>query len=1048
MSTITIDGNDIQAGNINGLTYKGFGVLSANSTSDLLLDYKAQQPQAYAAMMQYLFGGEYPIMTHVKLEMGNDRNNSTGAEAATKRTAAEKTNILRNPGWQIAADAKKINPNLKISILRWREPDWVKTDEDIYIWYKEAILQAYETYGYMVDYINPNVNERWSVTDDVQRTKLFRKWIDGETKDTIPNDTERALYQKIKLIVSDEVSTVSASVAEKLKSDSEFFNAVDVVGYHYSPHDDNNDGMKWFAEKEDKEVWISEGQATFSNSAFRPSNNVKDPSVAGTGIGGTGSALEMANTFIKGFTESRRTHVIYQPAIASFYDDGQYSSKELVNAKDPWSGWMHYDAGLLLLAHISKFAKTGWENETNTAGIWRVLTSASHSDAVGTNPVNGRNGGDNYMTLCAPDKSDFSTMIVNDSEYEKTFEIQMKNMNLKSDAKLELWETRAADKGAFNENYMKCLGDVAASGGSYTIHVKPYSAVTVTSLEQKDNRELTEGLPVEGERPVLDTDSTGSVQDVDNDILYADTFDYTGKTVPVLDGKGGFTGEMEDYIASRGGGTGAIARYTNVINGAFEAYKTDTGKYVLRQQLDKKATGTGSAWNDGDPVVVIGDMRWTNYAASIDVLFEKDSGVAKPYASIAIRQTGSSHHLTASAGYTLEVKSDGSWKLYRINEVVKSGTMAEAEGFHSGKNQWNNLKLYGAGNIIRAYINEKQIAEFRDSHPVTAGRIGLGSSFSYTQFANLKVTKIDGEVPYFSELLDNLETYDLTGEKNPKLVYNNKWNHRYGQGMYVYHRTISTSTDKGATLKYNFTGTGLEIFAGTGITAKIKVTVDGKIISSKAQTQSADNMNAIYYLHGLPYGEHSVQLEVVSGSLCVDMVGILGNYYGNGTGKEIESFSGTAVGGETEDNTETKSVYKKDGGVYKVTGKKKVTYQKPSVKSVKKVKIPDKVILKVDGTKKTYKVTAVAAGACSKCEKLTNVIIGKNIKKIGKNAFAGCKSVKQITIKSQKLTGKSVGSNAFKGISKKAVIKVPKKQMNTYKKWLKKAGVAKEAKIK
>ena len=134
VSTITIDGTDIQAGHINGLTYKGFGVLSANSTSDLLLDYKAQQPQAYADLMQYLFGGEYPIMTHIKLEMGNDRNNSTGAEAATKRTADEKTNILRNAGWQIAADAKKINPDLKISILRWRTPDWVKTDEDIYIW--------------------------------------------------------------------------------------------------------------------------------------------------------------------------------------------------------------------------------------------------------------------------------------------------------------------------------------------------------------------------------------------------------------------------------------------------------------------------------------------------------------------------------------------------------------------------------------------------------------------------------------------------------------------------------------------------------------------------------------------------------------------------------------------------------------------------------------------------------------------------------------------------------------------------------------------------
>lgn len=105
--SITVDGNDIRANNVNGLTYKGFGLLSANSTSDLLMDYKAQNPEAYAELLQYLFGGKYPIMTHVKLEMGNDRNNSTGSEASTKRSRYEKANVLRNPGWQLAADAQK-----------------------------------------------------------------------------------------------------------------------------------------------------------------------------------------------------------------------------------------------------------------------------------------------------------------------------------------------------------------------------------------------------------------------------------------------------------------------------------------------------------------------------------------------------------------------------------------------------------------------------------------------------------------------------------------------------------------------------------------------------------------------------------------------------------------------------------------------------------------------------------------------------------------------------------------------------------------------------
>lgn len=268
--SIVIDGNDIKADNVNGLTYKGFGMLSANSTSDLLMDYKSQSPEKYAELMQYLFGGKYPIFTHVKLEMGNDRNNSTGPESSTMRTKGEKANVLRNPGWQLAADAKKINPNVKVSILSWRTPKWVKEDEDKYIWYKQSILAAYKQYGYMVDYINPNTNEAWSSKSDVARTKKFAKWIAAESTKTIADEDALELFKKIKLVVSDEANVVSDDVAEKMKSDQEFMDAVDVVGYHYKTADDNNGAMKWLAEEVDKEVWNSEEQATFSNSAFRP----------------------------------------------------------------------------------------------------------------------------------------------------------------------------------------------------------------------------------------------------------------------------------------------------------------------------------------------------------------------------------------------------------------------------------------------------------------------------------------------------------------------------------------------------------------------------------------------------------------------------------------------------------------------------------------------------------------------------------------------------------------------------------------------------------
>ena len=115
-----------------------------------------------------------------------------------------------------------------------------------------------------------------------------------------------------------------------------------------------------------------------------------------------------------------------------------------------------------------------------------------------------------------------------------------------------------------------------------------------------------------------------------------------------------------------------------------------------------------------------------------------------------------------------------------------------------------------------------------------------------------------------------------------------------------------------------------------------------------------------------------------------------------------------------------------------------------STTNEKTVVIPDNIV--INGT--TYKVTAVDNNAFKQNPKLKKVTIGKNISRIGKDAFNGCKNLKTISIKSSKLTRKSFGKNAFKNINKKATISVPKKQYKSYRKWLKSAGLPKTVKIK
>lgn len=880
---IQLDGKDIKEGNVNGLTFKGFGVLSGNSTSALLMDYKAEQPEAYAQLLQILFGGDRPLMDHVKIEMGNDRNNSTGPDPATMRTEDEEANVARHPGFQLAADAKAVNPAVKVSFLRWNAPAWADNNDKIYTWYKKTILAAYREYGYMVDYVNPHINEH---APDLAWTKEYGERVKSDTSD-FKDEQEKELYHSIKLVISDEVGI--GSFGDALVNDLSLRDAVAAAGYHYNTDDDSKGNFKRLADELDKEIWNSEAQATFSNSAFRPHNNMKDPSKPGTGIGGTGGPLEMGNTIIKGFVNSRRTHFIYQPAIGSFYEGGQYSFKELVSARDPWSGFIHYDAGLLVLKHFNGFAKTGWENEDNTAGIWRAVPQASYTGATGTNPVSGRNGTPSYMTLASPDKQDFSTVIINDSETEKIYKLQAVNMAYTGNPSLELWETRAAEPGqAFNSNYMKPLGDVQADGsGVYTIRVKPFSIVTVTTLDNRNKEGFSTPLPVEGERTVLDTDASGSVQNTEDQWLYADDFNYGSRSVPVIGEGGQITGE-ESYVSSRGGPYSVMPRYTQDLNGAFEGYLVDgTDNYVLRQQLDQTTTGVGGAWNGGDPVTAIGDYRWTNYKASADVSFEQNSTYGgNNYAAIGARYQGGPQTINGTP-YALKFWFDGGWQLLSSGTVVASGNAATGSGgvkiadFNTAHDAWHNIAIQVAGDTVTAYLDQIELATYTDPNPKLSGRVQLASGFYHTRFDNLKVEKVDGYTPYYSEQMDNLEMTDLAEVPGTKLVYEGNWAHENGKGMYVYQRSLSTSQGAGAVLKYTFTGTGLDILGPNDGSAKLEAVVDGETLVVSGAASAARELYQAFTLRGLKYGEHTVQIKVLSGTLAVDSVAVIG---GEGAG--------------------------------------------------------------------------------------------------------------------------------------------------------------------
>ena len=126
----------------------------------------------------------------------------------------------------------------------------------------------------------------------------------------------------------------------------------------------------------------------------------------------------------------------------------------------------------------------------------------------------------------------------------------------------------------------------------------------------------------------------------------------------------------------------------------------------------------------------------------------------------------------------------------------------------------------------------------------------------------------------------------------------------------------------------------------------------------------------------------------------------------------------------------------------------KGTDSKPG--KVTKVTIPGTV--KDTASKTTFTVTQIQANAFKNYKNLKSVIIGKNVTKIGKNSFCGCRKLAKVTFKGTSV--KTIKSGAFKKTASRMTVKVPKsirnntKKAAAFQKKLTKSGMSKNLKLK
>ncbi len=144
----------------------------------------------------------------------------------------------------------------------------------------------------------------------------------------------------------------------------------------------------------------------------------------------------------------------------------------------------------------------------------------------------------------------------------------------------------------------------------------------------------------------------------------------------------------------------------------------------------------------------------------------------------------------------------------------------------------------------------------------------------------------------------------------------------------------------------------------------------------------------------------------------------------------------------TKETAESKKAGISTAGKYRVTKDNKVEYVAPKTKKSGNVQIPDTVIYK----NVEYKVTSIGKDAFKKNKYIKTLVIGKNVTKIGENAFYGCKNLTSVketkgnlktvgkgaftdctALKSVKLTGKAlttISDNAFRGCTNLKTLKI------------------------
>ena len=385
-------------------------------------------------------------------------------------------------------------------------------------------------------------------------------------------------------------------------------------------------------------------------------------------------AAPIARAINRGYIDGDMTAFINWPLIASAYQNVAFNDDGLITANQPWSGAYTVSRSLWAIAQTTQFTSPGWQYLNSSSGY------------LGGSDSNG-----SYVSYASPDRSEWSTVFETmDATASQTVTLSVAG-GLPGGT-LHEWSTDLSSPGSVTPTMVKDA-DLTATGGTYQLTLAPGHIYTVTTTTGQGVG--TASIPA---RSILA-------------LPYSDAF--------------------SEYSA------GQEATYFASMNGAFEAEPCEGGR--SGECLRQMATTTPIRWTSesGDqPYTLMGDLSWSNYTVSSDVLLEQSGSSAEILGRVG-NQAKNNNGLDA---YHLRLSDSGAWELLKTDDSWDWTTLASGTVTAPGTGTWHNLSLGFQGSTITAAIDGTTVATVTDTS-YSGGQVGLGTAGYYpVEYSNFSIT--------------------------------------------------------------------------------------------------------------------------------------------------------------------------------------------------------------------------------------------------------------------------------------------------------------------